>query len=95
MCIKLGLHFPSLHAVSELRHKLVSSRAGVGAYSWHAATVSEIYPFYRCFLYYWEQIAHPHAQRHTWIDIRYKEEKKIMSVYSVKSGFKQTQFGEH
>lgn len=50
MGTKLWLDFPSLHAVSEPRHKHIYLRAIVGAYSWHAATVNEICPFYRCFL---------------------------------------------
>lgn len=61
----------------ELRHEHVYLRAIVGVYSWRAAIVSEICPFYRCFLYYWEQIVRPYPQRHTQIDIRYNEEKKI------------------
>lgn len=70
--------------MSELRHKHVYLRAVVEVYSWHAAIVSEICPFYRCFLYYWEQLAHPCTQRHTQIDIRYYEEKIYVYIASKK-----------
>jgi len=72
--------------VPESRHKHVYLRAVVGVYSWHAATLSEICPFYRCFLYYWEQIAHPYTQRHTQTDIRYYEEKNFVYIAREKMG---------